>query len=79
MLDHITMWSKPKVLGWSHGFRSTPYLSHALGVRNVPDMVMKLRRKGHRITTERKRVVLEGRVYPDVAVYQFHPPKAKKK
>lgn len=71
LLEHLQRWSQPAVSGWSTTFRSTPYISQNLGIRNVPDVVMKLRRKGHIIATARKRVQVGDVAYPDVAVYTY--------
>lgn len=73
LLEHLQTWSQPAVSGWSTTFRSTPYISQKLGIRNVPDVVMKLRRKGHQIRTARGPVTVEAVHYPDVAVYRYIP------
>lgn len=48
---------------------SSVQLSFITCVRNVPDAIMKLRAKGHKITTIRRDVKWQFRMYPKIGVY----------
>lgn len=71
LAEHLQLWSKPDVIDWATRFRSTPYLSAQLGIRNAPDAVMKLRKRGHVIRTEMVSVEVAGRMYRNIASYVY--------
>lgn len=51
--------------------RSSPHLSQTLGIRNVPDAIRKLRKRGHEIMTTRGPVKVGAMAYDDVAIYTY--------
>jgi hypothetical protein len=63
---------------WDEAFRSSPHLSSYLGIRNIPDVIMKLRRKGLNIKTRRADVTVRGAQYENVGIYKLYKTRKRK-
>ena len=51
--------------------RSSPHLSQTMGIRNLPDAIRKLRKRGHEIITTRGPAKVGTMTYDDVAIYTY--------